>query len=102
MPGHAKAPPTGIPETIDRYFLENRHRLLDIAAFLDRVDRADADGSAMDDFRIIAFRKAVAELLTPDCGRTERILAILSDPSPEPRESAAGLPAACGAFSGEA
>lgn len=102
MPRKPAAPPIGVPETIDRYFLENRHRLLDIAAFLDRIDRADGDGSAKDDFRIMAFRKAVAELLTPDCGRTERILTILSDPSAEPRESALGLPAARGAFSGQA
>jgi hypothetical protein len=47
MPSHATAPPTGVLDTIDRYFLENRHRLLDIDAFLDRVDRADGNGTGM-------------------------------------------------------
>ena len=39
-------------EVIGRYFLEHRAKLLDIAAFLDRVERAGGSG---DDFRIRAM-----------------------------------------------
>ena len=39
---------------LDLYFLGARARLIDIAAFMDRVDRAD--GKA--DFRYDAFREA--------------------------------------------
>ena len=46
---------------IDRYFLEHRAKLIDLAAFLDRVDRS-GDGT-VDDFRITAFRKAIEELV---------------------------------------
>ena len=32
-------------QILDEYFLENRHRLLEIAAFLDRLDRKAAWGA---------------------------------------------------------
>ena len=48
---------------IDRYFLENRAKLIDLAAFLDRIDRAGGDAPGADDFRVVALRKAVEELL---------------------------------------
>ena len=35
-------PPIGPGAVVDRYFLEHRAKALDIAAFLDRVDRASA------------------------------------------------------------
>lgn len=65
-------------ELIDGFFMEHRTKILDIAAFLDRLDRASAqDGN--DDFRIVAFRKAVAELASGDPGRVERAQMIFSD-----------------------
>ena len=68
-------------EVIDQYFLEHRAKVLDIAAFLDRVDRCE---SKEQDFRMIAIRKCIEELLSTDSGRTERILLLLSDQSNEP------------------
>jgi hypothetical protein len=67
-------------QLIDEYFIEHRTKILDIAAFLDRFDRAstrDAD----DDFRIVAFRKALASLLEPRDGtRMHQVQMLLSDP----------------------
>ena len=48
---------------MDEYFIENRTRLLEIAAFLDRLDRVDADHAA--GFQDAGFRDAVDALGTP-------------------------------------
>ena len=80
---------------IDRYFLEHRAKLIDLAAFLDRVDRA-GDGT-VDDFRITAFRKAIEELLESGPGRARRVQEAFSDHSTEPIEQAP-MKGALGAF----
>ena len=49
---------------VELYFLEHRAKLIDIASFLDRVDRAPADGQETD-FRVEAFRRALAILDDP-------------------------------------
>lgn len=41
---------------LDEYFIENRNRLLEIAAFLDRLDRMQEQSSSLD-FRMRAFFK---------------------------------------------
>ena len=63
-------------EIIDRYFLEHRAKVIDIAAFLDRVDRCKDDGN---DFRIEALHRCIEELSSDMEGRAERILLLLSD-----------------------
>lgn len=75
---------------LDLYFIENRAKLLDVAAFLDRLDRAEGD----EDFRVASFRAAIRELSQGDPGRARRILEVLSDPTSEPAESASGKSAA--------
>lgn len=71
-------------ELIDEYFIENRTRLLEVAAFLDRLDRAGAAGTP--DHRMEAFREALDALGAPDgASRTERVQLIFSDPTQEPR-----------------
>ena len=80
-------------EVVDAYFMEHRARLLDIAAFLDRVDRS---GAGPDDFRMEAFRRAVALLQDGRPERARRILELLSDPSMEPI-ARAGMKGATGA-----
>jgi len=82
-------------EVLDLYFMDARCKLIDLAAFLDRVDRA----SGNDDFRITEFRKALREL-DGKTGRAEKVLLALSDPSTEPIP-AATTKAACGAYPGE-
>lgn len=71
-------------ELVDEYFIENRTRLLEIAAFLDRLDRADPAVSGRD-FRVQAFLEAV-HALTGDGDRLTRIQRILSDPTTGPLE----------------
>ena len=80
-------------EIIDRYFLEHRAKVLDIAAFLDRIDRSPKGES---DFRIEALMKCIEELQTDTQGRTQRILDLLSDQTTDPIERA-GTKGASGA-----
>jgi hypothetical protein len=68
---------------VDEYFIENRNRLLEIAAFLDRLDRADA-GVTGEDFRMRVFTEAVAALGTAGPDRLLAIQHLLSDPRTEP------------------
>jgi hypothetical protein len=80
-------------EIVDEYFIENRTRLLEIAAFLDRLDRVDAQ-QADRDFRMQAFAEAVEALTVPG-DRLMRIQLLLSDPTIAPldrldRKSAIG------------
>lgn len=84
-------------EVIDTYFLEHRAKLLDIAAFLDRVDRAAASATDVDDFRLVAYSRALAVLGSPGPGRVRRMQEILSDATTVIPESAAGLKGAFGA-----
>ena len=79
--------PCPIPadEVIGRYFLEHRAKLIDIAAFLDRVERAGGDPN---DFRIKAMRLAMDELGKPGADRARRVQEAFSDPTEKPIESA--------------
>ena len=80
-------------QVVDAYFMEHRARLLDVAAFLDRVDRA---GAGDDDFRMRAVRAAVASVGDGRPDRARRVLELLSDPSSEP-VAKAGMKGATGA-----
>lgn len=84
QPAVIPSPKTG-RELVDEYFIENRTRLLEIAGFLDRLDRVDAT-LADQDFRARAFREALAVLGTAlaDETRVTRIQMLLSDPTTEP------------------
>lgn len=84
--------------TLQRYFVENRSRLIDIAAYLDRIERSANLPSVAGDFRLEAFKKALEVLLSPSGNRVERIQEILSDPTTEPTESSEGVKSAFGAF----
>jgi len=81
---------------VDEYFLEHRAKLIDIAAFLDRVDRARGDDRG-DDFRMAAFRKALAILNDREPGRAGRILDAFSDHATSMPQSAHGMKGASGA-----
>lgn len=63
---------------IDEYFIEHRAHILEVAAYLDRLNRT-AERNAEDEFRYVAFRRAVAELASDEPGRVERVQMILSD-----------------------
>lgn len=80
-------------ELLDLYFMDARAKLIDLAAFLDRIDRGGGEA----DFRLAAFRRALDELSTPEMGRTDRVLRSLSDPTPDPIPVATSK-GACGAW----
>lgn len=78
--------PLTYEQAVDDYFLEHRAKLIDIAAFLDRLDRAS--GRTADDFRIIAFRRAIDILDDGEAHRARRILELLSDHTTDPIDKA--------------
>lgn len=84
--------PLNQTQVLDRYFLEHRAKLIDIAAFLDRVDRAchmnDSGATQRDDFRLTEFRAAVKMLVDAQPQRAKRILEALSDPTATPTTTA--------------
>lgn len=84
-------------QLMDLYFLDARARLIDIAAFLDRVERA----GGKEDFRMAAFRKAVGVLSEGKSQKAREVLLTFSDPTEEPIEKAPGK-GACGAWPWEA
>jgi hypothetical protein len=74
-------------QLVDEYFVENRNRVLEVAAFLDRLDRADVSGESALDFRLRALAEALNVLASPAGARLNRIQELLSDPTTEPRTS---------------
>ena len=91
--------PMDLNRIVDEYFTENRHRLMELAAFLDRMDRASDGHTPAHDFRVAALRQAIPMLLQPGPQRVKRIQLILSDPTDEPR-ACLDRKAAYGAYSG--
>ncbi len=71
-------------QVLDRYFLEVRCKLLDIAAIIDRYERSAGPGAWSDstDRRIDRCRAALQALMDPSeqPNRAERIALIFSDP----------------------
>lgn len=82
-------------QVLDLYFLEARCKLIEIAAFLDRADRAPGE----DDFRLRAFRDALGHLNGASPDRARHVLLAFSDPSLEPIAKAPGK-GAVGAWQG--
>ena len=71
-------------EILDLDFIDARHKLIDIAAFLDRVDRYEG----VDDFRVDAFHLAMSELRKRQPEAAKRVLLSFSDLSEDPIQSA--------------
>ena len=71
---------------IDLYFMDARCKLLEIAAYQDRVDRHEGET----DFRHAEFLKALQAMQQPLDGQTrvQAVLNSLSDHSETPQESA--------------
>ena len=78
---------------IDSGFMPVRAKLLEVAAFLDRIERYGVAG----DFRCAALREAAALLTDGQPERARRILEQLSDPTTEPEAKSSGK-AAVGAW----
>ncbi len=88
-------PPTSV-NLVDLGFMDSRSKLIDLAAFLDRVQRAGQDG----DFRVQALKNALTLLSQDKPQRAKDVLLSFSDPSTEPIAKAT-IQGAIGAFKNE-
>ena len=73
-------------QILDLYFLDARHKLVELAAFLDRVERA----GGKDDFRLKSFRAALTKLNGKKKNKARAVLIAFSDPTMKPVARAAG------------
>ena len=103
-------------QVLDLYFLDARHKLIEVAAFLDRVERAvgrpagraDLPVSQVarrrvptgEDFRLKAFHAALGKLRGKQKEKARRVLLAFSDPTTKPVAKAPGK-GACGAWPGK-
>ena len=67
-------------QVLDLYFMDARSKLIDLAAFLDRVERSTGD----DDFRVRSFRAALSHLNSKETEKAKAVLLTLSDQTTEP------------------
>jgi hypothetical protein len=81
---------------VDLGFMDSRSKLIDLAAFLDRVQRAGQEG----DFRVQALKNALTLLSQEKPQRAKDVLLSFSDPSTEPIAKAT-IQGAIGAFKNE-
>lgn len=82
-------------QVLDLYYMDARSKLIDLAAFLDRVERASGEA----DFRLEALHNALGALQSGTPRRASQVLLSLSDPTTEPIPQAT-TKAACGAWPG--
>jgi hypothetical protein len=66
-------------ELLDLQFIDARHKLIDLAAFLDRIDRHEGE----EDYRYAALKNALPILLADRPDRARAVLESLSDHSTE-------------------
>ena len=71
-------------DLLDLQFIDARHKLIDIAAFLDRIDRHPGDS----DYRLAAMKAALPILLSDRPDRARVVLESFSDHSTGLSESA--------------
>jgi hypothetical protein len=64
-------------ELLDLYFLEARAKVIDLAAFLDRMKRAKGEA----DYRFHALKQGLAELQRDEADCARRVLVGFSDPT---------------------
>jgi hypothetical protein len=83
--------PLPAAQALDRYFLEARSKLLDLAAILDRINRGSGGPGVESDPRLEKIREALEVMHDESGGRAERIQQVFSleyDPNwerPQPR-----------------
>ena len=66
-------------ELLDLQFIDARHKLIDLAAFLDRIDRHEGE----DDYLYAALKKAIPILLAERPDRARGVLESMSDHTAE-------------------
>ena len=74
----AQAQTREVGEVLNRDFLETRGRILEIAAALDRLDRASSHPGEAPDRRLAQLRQAIEALLEPGPGRAETVQRLFS------------------------
>jgi len=84
-------------QILDLYFMDARSKLIDLAAFLDRVER----GQGEEDFRMRSLREALTCLGQNEPNKAKSVLLAFSDSSKEPIAVATSK-AACGAWKNKA
>lgn len=72
-------------ELLDLQFIAVRHQVVDVAAFLDRLDRHPGPP----DFRLEAMKAALPILLSDRPDRARAVLEAFSDPTADPIPKAA-------------
>jgi hypothetical protein len=78
--------PKTAEELLDIYFLDMRSALLETAAAMDRIERAENGAGVLKDARILKLNQAFEILKSGKENRTEQFLVLFSDPlesSPE-------------------
>ncbi len=91
MPSKVSGQSSAVAPSVGEALVENdfvpiRAKLLEVAAFLDRVERYGVAG----DFRCDALRQAVDIVADGKPERARRILELLSDPTKEPVAASTG------------
>ncbi len=92
---HSWLPPEPV-KIPDLSFMDARFKLIEIAAFLDRVQRAGQE----DDFRVQALKKALTHLSGTEANRAKKVLLSFSDPTLDPIPKAT-MQGALGAYQGK-
>ncbi len=69
----------GAVQVLDREFLDIRCRVIDIAAAMDRIDRAEGRVEAHADPRMVRLKNAIALLVGESPSRAERVQLMFSD-----------------------
>jgi hypothetical protein len=72
-------------QIIDEYFIENRTRILELAAFLDRLGRSADAAAWTGDFRMQAFSRALEVLAATSTGKMKEVQLVFSDPTADPK-----------------
>lgn len=66
-------------DVLNEEFLQVRHRLIDIAAALDRIDRGSDPAKVQADPRLAEIQRAVGVLTETGPNRSERVQMVFSD-----------------------
>ena len=80
-------------QILDLYFMDARFKIIELAAFIDRVERSEGE----DDFRMKAFRAALKDLSDGKKDKAKQVLLAFSDPTTKPIAKATAK-GAVGAF----
>lgn len=75
--------PKSAEDLLDMYYLPMRSALMEVAAGLDRIQRAGEDGDLPPDPRLANLREACLVIASPEEGRSERFQHLLSVPVAE-------------------